>query len=69
MTSIFEGQPPQNKAEIPIKTRGPIKNHFNYAAVNEMLLQKRHFYSHDESMCLDHFAYIYLKKTTKCREI
>ena len=24
MTSIFEGQPPQNKAELPIKTRGPI---------------------------------------------
>ena len=21
MTSIFEGQPPQNKAELPIKTR------------------------------------------------
>ncbi len=24
LTSVFEGQPPQNKAEIPIKTRGPI---------------------------------------------
>ena len=22
MTSIFEGQPPKNKAEIPIKTKG-----------------------------------------------
>ena len=24
MTSIFEGQPPKNKAQTPFKTRGPI---------------------------------------------